>query len=136
MTRKKWAEFGDWLYASMGGRSVASLAEAVGVQRSTVNTWVNGTARPAYENSEPLARALNLDPRLVRRMAGYAADGDPAIDVTPSWLLELKAIGEALDEGRMDSLLEVARGLRRSQERSNRPAPEAVVPPVPQSTRG
>ena len=59
------------------GLGQEQLAAALGVRQQTVSRWENGLAVPRPGRVVDLARALDLEPSALHRLAGYlpAADG-------------------------------------------------------------
>ena len=71
-------QFADWLRGHLAGRTtVREFAKRVGVNHNTAQMWMKGAYRPSWQNCAAIARALGVDPRLVRQVAGYEQHDEP-----------------------------------------------------------
>ncbi|MGE0228826.1 MAG: helix-turn-helix domain-containing protein [Dehalococcoidia bacterium] len=76
-------DFQEWFAAELEARhySDRGFSELTGVSEAAVRTWRRGSSRPNWEQLPKIARALGVDVRFVRQMAGYRDEGEE--DVPP-----------------------------------------------------
>ncbi len=65
-------EFHEWLQAELARRNLTNtrFAELVGVTQTTVSRWVAGERKPTRMHAFRVARALNIDLKIMERW-GY-----------------------------------------------------------------
>lgn len=101
-------DFADWLIQEMNKRgwSQADLANAAGLNRQVISTYVNRQrSKPDSEVLTALARALRLPPEIVFRRAGLL----PPISPDTEYREELLYLFSELSPGEQEEYLEFLR---------------------------
>jgi len=113
-------EFGRWLQRRMDERDLnqPGLAIKLGVRHSTVNRWLNGSARPRPKYLRALTRVLDIPPEEVYEALGdlqkKRGAQDPRLDEDSREALHL--LQELSGEGRA-AALGMLRAIREMEQR-------------------
>lgn len=99
------------------GISDQSIAEFVGVSKTSINRWRRGHSTPDPAYCRLIAKYLNLDEDEVLRMAGHKSDGDQEAAPLPQLVREVMAVMMEMDDSGQRMLLESAEMLRKHHPR-------------------
>lgn len=117
---------GEWLEDRLKERgwSHTAFGDAVGVDRTTVGSWVNNGSRPHRRRCYRIAKLLDRDPNEILMRFRYPPD-DPYFEIPEECEESIKVADEPAayrtdlpDDKLIDAIIELARELeRRKSER-------------------